>query len=396
MRIGRTVPPTAAPLRWWDLWHGVWSAFFPGQAIRAREAELRATFGVSDVFLLSSGSAALTLTLLALKSLSNRSDVIIPAYTCFSVPAAVLKAGLRPRLCDVQPSTFDFDHGLLADTIDSNTLCVIAHHLFGVASDIPGIRKLCEGRGTFVVEDAAQAMGIEYQGSKLGTLGDVGIFSLGRGKSITCGSGGIIVTRSRKIADRIEKLYRQTPTPSTLEVIGDLARAALLTTFVRPQLYWIPASLPFLRLGETVFPTDIPIKKMSAAKAGLLRRWRARLQQANRVRLHAAADLCRRMAVTPPSGDAHVYLRLPFLTTAAAEKRRLFSASMKRGLGVSVAYPQALSELPQLRPLMNGHEYPNACRLASELVTLPIHQWVTDRDKQAIAELCANVGGSRA
>ena len=65
------------------------------------------------VFLVSSGSAALTLALMALKSLAREREVVIPAYTCFSVPAAVLQAGLRPVLCDIDPSTFDFDHSHL-------------------------------------------------------------------------------------------------------------------------------------------------------------------------------------------------------------------------------------------------------------------------------------------
>jgi dTDP-4-amino-4,6-dideoxygalactose transaminase len=121
---------------------------------------------------------------------------VIPAYTCFSVPAAVLKAGLRPVLCDINPSTFDFDHALLERTLNGNTLCVVAHHLFGIPSNIERVRALSRARGIFVVEDAAQAMGVESHGRSLGTLGDVGLFSLGRGKAITCGSGGIIVTNS--------------------------------------------------------------------------------------------------------------------------------------------------------------------------------------------------------
>src|SRR5438045_8484293 len=100
MRIGRTVPPAAAPLGWADLWHGVGGALGPAAAIRALEADLRSEFGVRDLFTVSSGTAALTLALVALRSLSPRRDVVLPAFTCFSVPAAVIAAGLRPVLCD--------------------------------------------------------------------------------------------------------------------------------------------------------------------------------------------------------------------------------------------------------------------------------------------------------
>ena len=74
-------------------------------------------------------------------------------------------------------------------------------HLFGIPSDVDRTRRICEEKGIFLVEDAAQAMGVEHGGRKLGTLGDVGFFSLGRGKNISCGSGGIILTSSADIAE---------------------------------------------------------------------------------------------------------------------------------------------------------------------------------------------------
>jgi len=108
----------------------------PDRAVRLREEEIQKHFGVTYACLVSSGTAALTMALIALRDLSERTDVIIPAFTCYSVPAAVLTAGLRPVLCDVEPSTFDFDYAQLATTLTDNTLSVVAHHLFGVPADI--------------------------------------------------------------------------------------------------------------------------------------------------------------------------------------------------------------------------------------------------------------------
>src|SRR5262245_27002219 len=209
MRIGRTLPPVAAPLRWIDLWHGVAGGRAPARAMARFEGDLRRHFAVNHVFLLSSGTAALTLTLKALRLLSDRSEVVIPAYTCPSIPAAVLAAGLRPRLCDIDGARFDFDRARLEQTLSADTLCVIAHDLFGIRSDIATIRALCRSRRITVIEDAAQAMGTEDEGGTLGTAGDVGIFSLGRGKTITCGSGGIIVTNSTAIAGAVAVEYRR-------------------------------------------------------------------------------------------------------------------------------------------------------------------------------------------
>jgi len=387
MKIGRTVPPAAAPIAWTDLWHGAVAIVFPRQAISRFEDEIRAHFGVRHVFLVSSGTAALTLTLMALRSSSSsrRTEVVIPAYTCFSVAAAVLKAGLRPVLCDINPSTFDFDHALLEPTLNGNTLCVVAHHLFGIPSDIERVRALCRARGIFVVEDAAQAMGVESNGRALGTLGDVGIFSLGRGKNITCGSGGIIVTNSARIAADVGGRCRELAASRLTEALRDFALIVLLAVFIRPRLYWLPAALPFLRLGQTIFPKEVSVKRLSGMKAGILREWQARLNESNRIRSGATVDFSERLSIVLANGPSHPYLRLPIFAATPAERDRIYLLSQREGLGLSVAYPTPINEIPEISAAFNGKRFPSARRVADHVLTIPIHQWLSEHDKRAIA-----------
>jgi perosamine synthetase len=354
------------------------------RVIRAREAEFRHHFDVRHASLVSSGTAALTLALAALKELSQRTEVVIPAFSCYSVPAAVLKAGLRPVLCDVDASTFDFDHASLGRTLSENTLCVVAHHLFGVPSNIERLRSMCHSRGIFVVEDAAQAMGVHADGGYLGTQGDVGIFSFGRGKNITCGSGGLIVTRRDSIAEALEHRCRSLERPPSLFVVRELIQLIVMAAFIRPSLYWIPAALPFLRLGETIFPANIPVHRLSGMQAGLLRHWRRHLSESNQLRAHNAADLSRRLSLTLPRGESHPYLRLPVLASSRDDKKRIFEASRRQGLGMSVAYPTAIDEVPQLKRYTDGRRFPTATKLAQRLLTLPTHRWVSKADKRAI------------
>jgi perosamine synthetase len=385
MRIGRTVPPAAAPLSWRDLSHGLLGLMPGTRPLEAREEELRREFGVHRVFLVSSGSAALALALIALKSLSGRSDVIVPAYTCFSVPAAVLKAGLRPVPCDINPETFDYDHDLLRQALTPDTLAVVAHHLFGVPSDIERTKAICAGRGIFVVEDAAQAMGATDGGRKLGTLGDVGIFSFGRGKNITCGGGGALLTSETAIAGAIERYYARLSPPPSIECAKDFCRTLLMTIFIRPRLYWIPASVPALRLGETIFPDDVPLLRMTRLKAGLLRGWRRRLARANRMRSETASHFA---ALLPmPAVKAHPYLRLPVAVSSAEARRRLHIASRVRGLGLSGGYPTPVSDIPEVRSRIDGQQFPAAGRVAEQLLTIPTHHWLTKDDRRAIADL---------
>jgi perosamine synthetase len=377
-----------------DLWHGLRGLFSAKASIQAIETEIREHFGVSHAFLVSSGTAALAITLLALKARASsgrhpqRDEVVIPAYTCFSVPAAVVKAELRPVLCDVDPSSFDFDHDQLERTLNDRTLCVIAHHLFGFPAAMRKLRVLCRAHGAFLVEDAAQAMGADCDGRRLGTLGDVGIFSLGRGKNITCGAGGIIVTNSSAIAGAIAERYRSLRVPSFVDQALDFVRILLLAIFIRPWLYWIPAGLPFLGLGRTTFPTRIRLQRLSGLHAGLLRSWRSRLAASNRGRAETAAYFARRL----PSQFAHdcsrPWLRLPVLAANGRARARVYSVSQRRGLGLSLAYPAAVSEIPEIRSAFAGQRFPAARRLSERLLTLPTHHWLSERDKRAIAELC--------
>lgn len=393
MKIGHAVPPAAAPLSWRDLCHGVSGLFSPDRAIQRLEDEIRQHFGVRHVFLVSSGTAALTLTLKALRSSCQRTEVAIPAYTCFSVPAAVLKAGLRPTLCDIDPSTFDFDHALLEHTLNGNTLCVIAHHLFGIPSDLDRIRALCQARGIVVVEDAAQAMGVESQGRCLGTIGDVGIFSLGRGKNITCGSGGIIVSNSDQMAEAIGQQYRRLAVPRLFEALKGFAQVALMAAFVRPRLYWIPAAMPFLKLGQTIFPKDVKLKRLSGMNAGTLHNWRHHLMRSNRVRSETATDFSQRLSLALTQGAAHPYLRLPIFVTTPEEKKRLYLLSQKRGLGLSLGYPTPVNEIPEIRIAFDGQRFPAARSVAETLLTIPTHEWLSETDKRAIAK-CVETAGA--
>jgi perosamine synthetase len=391
MRVGRTVPPAAAPIGWTDLWHGIAGALRPVRSVRAFEDGIRREFLVRHVFTVSSGKAALALTLMALKASSSRRDVVIPAYTCFSVPAAVLAAGLRPVLCDIDSSTFDFDHAQLARTLSGSTLCVVAHHLFGVPAAIERIRALCAAHDIVLVEDAAQAMGAESGGRRLGTIGDAGIFSLGRGKNITCGSGGIIVTNSGPVADAIARLYRPLVTASRASQLADFVRLAIMAIFIHPWLYWIPAALPFLGLGRTLFPKQIPLMRLSGMQAGLLRNWQRRLAGSNQVRAATAAYFSRQISLPRGRADRHPYLRLPIVASNAAEKDRLVALSQKRGLGLAVAYPTPINEIPELRSAFDGQRFPTARTVSERLLTLPTHHWVSEKDKRAIAALCRDL-----
>jgi dTDP-4-amino-4,6-dideoxygalactose transaminase len=377
------VAPAAAPLDGVDLWHGLLGLARRRRALEHLEHDIAQHLHVGHVFLVSSGTAALTLTLKALAASSSRRRVVIPGYTCFSVPGAVVHAGLQPVPCDIATGTFDFDQAQLARAIDDDTLCVIAHHLFGVPSDVARTRELCQSRGVLLIEDAAQGFGAMSNGVPAGTIGDVGIFSFGRGKTVTAGGGGAIVTGSDALAASIRGHWDDVPCPSLLDSVVDFLMVVAMALFIRPALYWVPASLPFLRLGETIFPAHVTIRRMSGMQAGVLRRWRRRLRVANRIRTRTAMAFARRLRIAWP---VHAYLRLPIFAASPEEKRTLLARSQRLGLGLSGGYPSAIDQLPQLAGCVTGAGCPQARHVAQHLLTIPVHHWLRSRDRRAICE----------
>ena len=386
MRIQRTIPPAAAPLEFKDLAHGLSGIFTGGRSIRKRKEELGKYFGVRHVFPVSSGKAALTIILNALKSLSpGKNEVLIPAYTCFSVPSAIVKAGLRVSLCDIDPATLDFDYKLLEESIHEKTLCVIPTHLFGIPSDVDKVKGICRERGIFVVEDAAQAMGGADKGKMLGTGGDAGFFSFGRGKNITCGSGGIIVTNSDRIAEAIAEHYDDLESPTITEDLREFVKLILMKIFIHPALYWFPSGISSLQLGQTRFYKDFPVKKMSGMKAGVLRDWKVRLEQANQARKKTGAFLREQLQLDKKNRKGDIpCLRLPVLMTCREVRDRVYSFSQAEGLGLSPMYPSPINEIEELKGDLDGRAFPSAKQVSERLLTIPTHHLLSKKDKKRI------------
>ena len=177
------------------------------------ENRLKDFLKVKHCFLTSSGTTALYLALSSLKELSKKNEVIIPAYTCPSILAAVIKADLKPVLCDLDEEKSNFDFNKLKDKISNCTLAITSVHLFGIPEDSYKIKNLTFSYKVFQIEDAAQSFGtvisnnnddIRSQGM-LGTIGDIGIHSFGRGKPLTLMQGGVLTTNSDDIAKVISQ-----------------------------------------------------------------------------------------------------------------------------------------------------------------------------------------------
>lgn len=396
MIIQRYLAPTAALVSWADIIRGCLGLVW-GQRYRAKlEAELKQYFGIKHVFLFSSGKVALATTIRALSVDSSRRKVLIPAYTCFTVPSAVIRGGGQVVLCDVDPRTLDFVFDDLKRVLDRETLCVVVPHLLGQRANLQRVRDIAATHGVAVVEDAAQAMGVKDGEHFLGTRGDVGFFSLGRGKNLSAGSGGVLLTQSEKIAEAVKAVIRDMPEPSPLQRVQNLAMMVAMKLLIHPRLYWFPAGLPFLGLGETRFDLNFPMQRLDGVRAGLLGTWRQRLMRSNEQRVgkgqaYESALSPETRTLDPGRSRASTLLRFPLVLPKAEQKSTLCSQGEYKRLGVSGLYPSVISEIPQLQSAFEGRCFPGAKALAERLVTFPVHHYVEPRDIQAICRAVGNM-----
>src|SRR5262249_24735441 len=154
---------------------------------------------------------------------------------------------------------------------------------------------------------------------------------------------------------------------------------------VTPRMYWLPAGLPFLKLGETKFYRDFPIHQMDGVRAGLLSHWQERLEKSNNTRHLRAQELIRRLSSVGQVAKSLVcqgpcYLRLPLLMKNKQAKEKLCDLSRPYGLGVSPLYPTTIREIPELQGKLTDNQFPAATLVADRLVTLPIHSLLSPHD----------------
>jgi perosamine synthetase len=174
------------------------------------ERELEAWLDCRHAVLVSSGTAALHLALLAL-GIGRGDAVLVPDFTFPATANVVVLAGARPVLVDVDARSYCVTPQALAAAIDSwqgpeRLRALMPVHEFGYPVDMTAVRALAERHGLHVVEDAACAIGATHGGAKAGTLGDIGCFSLHPRKTLTTGEGGILTTNTEALAQRLRRL----------------------------------------------------------------------------------------------------------------------------------------------------------------------------------------------
>ena len=171
-----------------------------GEPVAQFERDFADYCGMRHAVAVNSGTSALHLALLA-AGIGRGDEVITTPFTFVATVAAILLAGARPVLVDVDPVTLTLDPAQVEAAISPATKAIIPVHIYGQMADMDPLMLLANRRGLVVIEDACQSHGAEYRGRRAGGLGLAGCFSFYPGKNLgACGEGGLLVTDSDAVA----------------------------------------------------------------------------------------------------------------------------------------------------------------------------------------------------
>lgn len=166
----------------------------------------------------SSGTAAVHLCISAL-GLEPGDEIIVPPITDIGTVLPILWQNAVPVFADVEPLTMTLDANDVSRKITRKTRAIVAVHLAGQMCDMEALRKLADQHRLTLIEDCSQAYWAEYKGNLAGTMGDLACFSLQQSKHVTCGEGGLMVTRSAEYA-RIAGLFADKAWPRDINSLG--------------------------------------------------------------------------------------------------------------------------------------------------------------------------------
>ncbi len=176
-----------------------------GKHVDKFESALRDYLNVKNAIVVSSGTAALHLALLALE-IKKGDEVIVPAFTFPATANVVELVGAKPVFVDINLSDFCIDTSKIEEVITKKTKAIIPVHEFGQAAKMDDITRIAKQYKLKIIEDAACALGTEFENQKAGTFGELGCFSFHPRKAITTGEGGVVVTNDNELAQKVRVL----------------------------------------------------------------------------------------------------------------------------------------------------------------------------------------------
>ncbi len=393
----RKIPTTAVPLSIFEVLRGFKSFFGNKSYIKEFESNFARYMGSNHAFSFNCCTASICIFLKAIKKLSNKQEVVIPAYTVPTLVLPIRKAGLKPVLCESSLDTFSMDSERLPDVINDNTLCVLPIYHFGFPYEIDLPLKLARENGFFVLEDTAQAPGATLNGKKVGTLGDAGCFSLCRGKNFSTFSGGMLVTNSDELAGLIREERDLLPGQGfsfKITVPFILTAYSLVT---RPVIYGSFYKL-ISQFKHTTVHDSFESKLYSDFQAiiglGLL----DKLDKFNAIRLKKGMTLYKALKdnahiILPEiaKNSTPVFNHFPVVFKETKTMEKVQVKLWERGIDTGRMYLKPVHHLYDLGYDRQKESFPKALYIAERLITVPTHPYLDDKSIEKIIDVFKSI-----
>ncbi|MFA7329624.1 MAG: DegT/DnrJ/EryC1/StrS family aminotransferase [Candidatus Delongbacteria bacterium] len=350
--------------------------FILGPQVKLLEQAIGAYVGSPHAVGVSSGTDALLVALMA-EGIGPGDEVITPPYSFFATAGCPVRLGARPVFVEIEAHSFNLDPRCLEAAITPRTKAIIPVHLYGQAADLAPILEIAARHGIPVIEDGAQAIGTEYQGRRVGSLGAYGCFSFFPSKNLGgAGDGGMIVTGDEELARRLEILRVHGAQPKYYHrVIGGNFRLDAIQAAV------LNVKLQLLDDWTSRRQANAATYRRLLDEAGLV----VDLRQLNPDTL----DMSGLKGVTLPwerPGDRHIYNQF-VLRVDRRDELRAFLTS--RGIGNEVYYPVPFHMQDCFVDL--GHkpgEFTVSEVAASQSIAIPIYPELNvDQQQEVVAAL---------
>lgn len=373
------------------------------------ENALATYVGSKKVFVFNSGRTALYSALQAL-NLKHGDEVIVPAYSCAVVFEVVLRLGLRPILVDVNLGTYNIAPELITKAISSKTKAIIPVHLFGRPCEMDEIMEIANKHSLYVIENVAQALGAEYKKVKVGTFGDLAIFSFGPGKSITSGKGGAMSVNCEELTEKVMVIEAKLPNPDVNWILHSLANIMAMKIFSNPYTYSLIRGL----LKETLVSREektlenclhlleeddkislnptVVLAKMPPLLAKIARMQLEKLDEFNQKRINNAMTLTRLLnmlgdfiELPETSGDVkNTFIRYP-IRLLKGSRNKIMEGLLQQGVDTEKSYYYLVDLFESLKV-----KVVNASTIATSIFTVPNHPLMGESNIFQVAKVLSN------
>ena len=335
------------------------AAFVGGPALREFEEDFAKYCGAAHAVGVGNGTDALQIAFRA-AGIGEGDEVITAANTFVATVEAIVLAGARPVLVDMDPRTYHMDISRLEEAISPKTKAIVPVHLYGDPVDMDPVLEIAERRGVMVIEDSAQAHGATYKGRTCGSMGALSGFSFYPGKNLGAyGDGGAVTTQSEELAQKIRQIGDH----------GSLKKYVHEVLGTNSRLDAIQAKILRIKLGHLDSWND--------------GRRRAAAGYRERLGSHEALQL-------PMEREGHVPVYHLYVIRSA--KVAAIDAALKEaGIGFGYHYPKPVHMQPPFSEL--GYalgDLPEAELGAKEILSLPMFPELRDSQLDQVCEVVAS------